>query len=921
MAKSRKPRSKPARRKKAAKSPPPDIYQALLLGASEGILVADLETRKFRYANPAMCTMLGYSEDELLGMGVDDIHPRDALPHALSEFEAQARGERALAAEIPCLRKDGTTFHADISTAKVVLDGKDCNLGFFTDVTERKRATEALKEARDELESRVKERTVELSRAYEELRESEELYRQLVELDPDGVVIIQDGRLKLVNSTFTKLFGYARDDIRGDFEWMRLVREEDKEFVRGRVEARLAGEKVSKMYVLDLVARDGTIVPCETAATLIQYHGRPADLVAMRDLRERQRARRALVESEQKWRHLVENIPDLIFNVTREGIIKGMNRTVIDVAPEEVEGRNIYDYIVPEHRDAMREIMRRAYDAGEPGAYEIRGTGADGPGTAWYSTRVVPVERDGKIVSVMQISTDITERRRAEDALKASELSYRMTLDSMGDSIHVVDRDLNVVLCNEALQLWYKELGLGTDILGKNVFDICPFLSETVRQEYEEVFTEGLPLRTEEITEISGKELITETRKIPILKGGEVDRVVTVIRDITGQKRTLIELEERHQELERLHRAKDEFIAMVSHELRTPLVTGLGYIELMLEGMLGPVSERAAKGMKVAFRNLTRLSALIDDVLSYHHLIESDPRARPVRRPVDLAMLLRDAVAEFLVREGIEAERVSQDIPPGLPPVIADVDMIRRVLDNLLDNAARHAGRNAGIAVAVAECEGGVEVSVSDDGPGMPPELAEKAFELFVKSAASTQGSGLGLAIIREILQAHGSKPALRTAPGEGTSISFVLEASASASAREHAHRPASVPAEAPTGNILIVDDDLETLDFLALVLRNAGYSAAKAASAEEAIDLLDANHFDLAVVDMSLPGTDGADLCRRIKLGSATSDVPVCIFTARAEDSARQKAEACGCDAYIVKPIAVNEFVSMVRRLKNGKD
>jgi len=797
MAKSRKPRSKPARRKKAVESPPQqEIYEAVLLGSSEGVLVADLETMQFRYASPAMCRMLGYSAEELRGMGISDLHTPESLPRVKAEFEAQARGEKALTKSVPLLRKDGTILHADAHSTKVVLDGSEFGLAFFTDITERRRATEALKNAREEFESRVKERTAELQRAIKDLR-----------------------------------------------------------------------------------------------------------------------------ESEQNWRSLVENIPDIIFTVSPDGTIGGMNRTVIGVTTEEVEGRSVYEYVTPQHCDRARTAIERAYQAGEPGYYEALVAGPEGAGTAWYSTRVVPIERDGKIATVMMIATDITERRRAEEALKASELSYRMTLDSMGDSIHVVDRDLNVVLCNEALQLWYKELGLSTEVLGRNVFDICPFLPESVRGEYEKVFTDGLPLRTEELSEVNGKEFITETRKIPILKGGEVHRVVTVIRDITQQQRARVELEERHQELEELHRAKDEFIAMVSHELRTPLVTGLGYIELMLEGMLGPVSERAVKGMKVAFRNLTRLSALIDDVLSYHHLIESDPRARPVRRPVDLAMLLRDAVAEFLVREGIEAERVSEDIPPGLPPVSADVDMLRRVLDNLLDNAARHSGKDAAIAVSASEREGGVEVSVSDDGAGMPPELAEKAFELFVKSPASNQGSGLGLAIIREILQAHGSEPVLRTAPGEGTSISFVLEASSRSIAREQAPRPAAAPAEAPSGKVLIVDDDLETLEFLALVLENAGYSAAKAASAEEALELLDANRFDLAVVDMSLPGTDGADLCRRIKGGSATSDVPVCIFTARAEDSARRKAEACGCDAYIVKPIAVDEFVSMVRRLKNGKD
>ncbi len=117
-------------------------YRAVFEGAAEGILVADLETKKFKYANPALCKMLGYTEEELKQMSVHDLHPKEALEHVISEFEAQARGEKTLAPSIPCLKEDGTTMYADINTAKALIDRRECNVGFFTDVTERKRAEE-----------------------------------------------------------------------------------------------------------------------------------------------------------------------------------------------------------------------------------------------------------------------------------------------------------------------------------------------------------------------------------------------------------------------------------------------------------------------------------------------------------------------------------------------------------------------------------------------------------------------------------------------------------------------------------------------------------------------------------------------------------------------------------------------------------
>jgi PAS domain S-box-containing protein len=132
-------------------------YKTLFESAGEGILIADIETKEFKYANPAICKMLGYSEEQLPRLGVSDIHSKDALEHVISEFEAQARGEKTLAIDIPCLRKDGTIIYADINTTKILLDGKECNLGFFTDITERKRVEDALRKNDEELKRRVNE--------------------------------------------------------------------------------------------------------------------------------------------------------------------------------------------------------------------------------------------------------------------------------------------------------------------------------------------------------------------------------------------------------------------------------------------------------------------------------------------------------------------------------------------------------------------------------------------------------------------------------------------------------------------------------------------------------------------------------------------------------------------------------------------
>jgi PAS domain S-box-containing protein len=127
-------------------------YSALFRGAAEGILVADLETKMFTYANPAICRMLGYSEEELRRLGVQDIHPAESMEHVIGEFQAQARGEKALAPELPCQRKDGSVIYADITASGMVLNKKHYNVGFFSDVTDRKLA----KQEREKLEEQIR---------------------------------------------------------------------------------------------------------------------------------------------------------------------------------------------------------------------------------------------------------------------------------------------------------------------------------------------------------------------------------------------------------------------------------------------------------------------------------------------------------------------------------------------------------------------------------------------------------------------------------------------------------------------------------------------------------------------------------------------------------------------------------------------
>jgi len=248
-------------------------YRTLFESAAQGILIADMETKKFKYSNPAICTMLGYSQEELTKMSVSDIHPKTSLEDVLAEFAAQARGEKILASALPCLKKDGTIVYADINAAKAIIDGRECNIGFFTDVTERKKTAEAL-------------------------QKSEEHYRQITENAGEAIFVVQDGEIKFMNPKGSELSGYPTEEMVSK-PFVKFIHPEDIDMVADRYLKRLKGEPVPQIYDFRIIREDGGIRWGELNAVPISWEDRPAVLCFMNDVTERKQAEDKIEQAQE----------------------------------------------------------------------------------------------------------------------------------------------------------------------------------------------------------------------------------------------------------------------------------------------------------------------------------------------------------------------------------------------------------------------------------------------------------------------------------------------------------------------------------------------------------------------------------------------------------------------------------------------
>jgi len=242
-------------------------------GMQDGILIADAETRRFVRVNPAILRMFGYAEDEVLRLSVSDIHPKESLPGLLAAFEEDVRGERTAVADVPCLRKDGTLFYVDITSAHVTLRGRLRLMGLLRDITERKAAQEAL-------------------------RRSEENYRLLFEECPAGVAVTVDGRVVQANRALCAIWRMDMQQVIGRSA-VEFVEPPQREVVARRVAQVLRGEAVENPVFYRIVRGDGTTGHVEVRSGRMTWAGRPAMLTMAQDVTDRVRLEEELREAQK----------------------------------------------------------------------------------------------------------------------------------------------------------------------------------------------------------------------------------------------------------------------------------------------------------------------------------------------------------------------------------------------------------------------------------------------------------------------------------------------------------------------------------------------------------------------------------------------------------------------------------------------
>ncbi|MFX1505656.1 MAG: PAS domain S-box protein [Promethearchaeota archaeon] len=259
-----------------------------------------------------------------------------------------------------------------------------------------------------------------------------------------------------------------------------------------------------------------------------------------------------LIEEQSKY--ILDNIRDIIFTLSSDGKITSITQEFEKItgwSRDEWIGKHFQEIVHPDDTTVVEEGFKATIDGKTVPPYETRIFTKSGE-TVILETKPTPQLVNGEIAGYLGIARDVTERKRAEESLRTSENQYRMIINSMGDAIHVINSDLEIILANPAFSTWLKQLNLEIDLVGKTIQEAFPFLPDKVLDEYQDVFSSGRTLVTEDTTSIADKVYYTETRKIPIFRDETVFQVLTIIRDVTERtkiEKQLRESEKNHREL------------------------------------------------------------------------------------------------------------------------------------------------------------------------------------------------------------------------------------------------------------------------------------------------------------------------------------------------------------------------------------
>ena len=870
----------------------PAIFDAL----GDGLLVANLDTRRLLDANPAICRMLGYSRDQLVRMRVDDIHPAADWPRVLETFKRQVASRVPLSEEIPCVRSDGTVFVADVAACGVALRGRMVALGLFRDVTDRRRAEETL-------------------------RESEARYRAIVEAQTELVVrFLPDCTLTFVNEAYCRYFQAPAERLLGA-SFLPLIPPEDREAAAARL-ARMTSEHPVVEHDHRAVVPPGEVRWMHWINRgVFDEGGRLVEVQAVgRDITDRRRTEDALRQSEASYREIFNAVNDCLFvHDIQTGDVLDFNRRAAQVygyRPDETGLLNVQFRLAAEppysYEDQMRWIRKAAQ--GGPQLFEWLATDRHSR-RFWVEVSLKRASIGGRDC-LLAVLRDIADRKQAEEALRRSEENYRLLFEQTIDGIVVV-ADGKIVRSNEAFAATYR-MALA-DVLGKPIVELIhPDERDICLERIGAILAGGSPSgtgRRYRVLRGDGTVGVVEIRSRRILWEGK-PAVQAIGRDVTQR----MQLEKELQQALKME-AVGQLAGGIAHDFNNLMTGILCHAGLLKTGT--PSADEVRETADLIEGAARRAAELTSQLLGF---------ARGGKHqdvPVDLNATIETSV-RLLSRSLDPRIRVRTEFRDTAAYTRGDPVQMEQVVLNLAMNA-RDAIPDGGEMTFATHCRdvpeeacGGrpraapgryVVLEVKDTGGGIPKELLGRIFEPFFTTKPQGKGTGMGLAMVYGIVRNHGGWVEVVSEPGRGTTFQVFLPAAGPPAGGELPLVATDLRAPPGVGRILVVDDEKVVRDVVARMLRALGYDVVTAADGRQAVEYYRqfGQDVSLVIIDMLMPGMDGRACFAALR--QVNSDVKAILSTGWGTGTTVRDVLGDGMRGLVQKPFQASVLAEAVRR------
>ncbi len=940
-------------------------YRALFEGSADGILIADIDSKVFKYANPALCRMLGYTDEELRTMGVADIHPKDFLQSIMDKFEAQARGVKTLASDIPCLRKDGTIFHADINSFSIFLEGRMCNAGFFRDITERKR-----KENQEQLAHDVLKSLNRTNDAENTLADILRLIKDRLDFEAVGIRLQEGDDYPYFETTglpedFLRVERYLCErtetgEIVRDAEGASVLECMCGNVLRGRTNPALPFFTVNGSFwtncttqllatttEADRQARTRNrcngegyesvaLIPLRSGGKivgLLQFNDHrpnrftPGMILFLEGLGEsigialaRKRAEEAERASLQILEGILKAIPVRVFWKDKNLVYVGCNaafaRDAGLTAPQDIIGKDDYQMVWRDQADLYRADDRQVIESGVAKLLiEEPQTTPNGDIITLLTNKVPLRDSNEDVTGLLGTYMDITERKKAEESFRENREKLHSILDNIGSGVTMISPAMEILELNRQMRKWFPGIDPRTRPLCYRALnnpprdEICDYCPTCRTLQDGKIHTATI------VTPTAGGSRNYHIVSSPILdKEGKVTAAIEMVEDVTSN----LSLETQLRQSQKME-AIGTLAGGIAHDFNNILSSVIGYTEL-------------------AQMKIEADSEIHDDL---NEVLIAGARAKNLVKQI-LAFSRQTQQEQILIQTGLIVKEALKMIMATLPTtidihqniqsksiVLCDPTQIHQIIMNLCTNAAYAMREKGGILnIALSDVvldpefcslhlgiQPGAyqQLMVGDTGHGMTADVMDRIFDPFFTTKAKDEGTGLGLSVVHGIVKELGGMVTVYSEPDKGTSFTLyfpIIRGEAKAKSAEHTIIPTG------TERILLVEDEKAILNLTQKHLASLGYAVEARTSSLAALELFQAkpDKFDLVITDMTMPQMTGDLLAREVI--KIRPDLPVILCTGFSETVTPEKAKNMGIKAFLLKPVLKEEIAHTIRKV-----